>query len=471
MDKKEADRLMGLMPNRKFCPAPFLHTYINANNRGYKLCCMSHIVDRWDTQKSLKEQHESFWTGDIMKGIRQEFLEGKMPEACDWWCGRIEREEIFHKSDRLNFIQRFEREFSEDHMTPLKEIEWCIEHGSLTFRKPVDVDLRPSKLCNLKCRSCNSLWSNKIEEEVLANPEIQKWSHWDMVTQSKGSMERAKQIDWNDPNFDVISNLDMTNVVKLAMSGGETLIDPRVHQIIEKIVKNNQAKNMRLHFITNCTSLPSRIYELITEFKAVTFNISIDGIGKTDEYLRHGTRWDRKVDVFHKIFTLPNLHWAGVMHVFQPISAFQVKKNVEWFLKQSRRYPEFGEVTFNPIVDPWYLSVSWLDDDHKDWVRSQVQECIDEFYMTKREIRWFDWLHSELNKSQGDRAIRYANDFVRAELALNKIRGTNTLEIEPMLQRYFDRYDPSNITPSEHGRPAAQFDGKPKPTANFDGKS
>ena len=116
------------------------------------------------------------------------------------------------------------------------------------------------------------------------------------------------------------------------------------------------------------------------------------------------------------------------------------------------------------------MGVSWLDEDHKDWIREQVQECIVEFDMTEREQRWFDWLHSELNKTQGDRAERYANDYVRAELALNKIRGTNTLEIEPMLQRYFDRYDPENITPSEHGRPAAQFGGKPKPTASFDGK-
>lgn len=464
MDENEAKRLSSLMPNDKFCPAPFMHTYINANNRGYKLCCMSHIVERWDTQSPLKEQHEAFWTGETMQEIRQSFMDGEMPDPCKWWCGRIEDEGMYHKSDRLNFIKRYEKE------ELLKEVEWCIDHGTLNFKKAVDIDLRPSKLCNLKCRSCNSLWSNKIEEEVLANPELQKWSHWDMVTQSKGAMRRAEQIDWNDPNFDVISNLDLTNVVKLAMSGGETLIDPRVHNIVKKVVDSGQAKDMRLHFITNCTSLPTRIYDLISEFKSVTFNISIDGIGATDEYLRHGTRWDRKVDVFHKIFTFPNLHWAGVMHVFQPISAFQVKRNVKWFLEQSRHYEKFDGVTFNPIVDPWYLSVSWLDEDHKDWIRDQVQQCITEFSMDEREQRWFDWLHSELDKTQEDRATRYANDYVRAELALNKVRGTNTLEIEPMLQRYFDRYDPENITPSEHGRPAAQFGGKPKPTASFDGK-
>ena len=134
-------------------------------------------------------------------------------------------------------------------------------------------------------------------------------------------------------------------------------------------------------------------------------------------------------------------------------------------LEGSRKYPnKHNGVTFNPIVDPWYLSVSWLDDDHKDYIRQQVQECIVEFDMNKDEQQWFDLLHSELDKTQTDeRKVRYANDFVRAELALNKIRGTDTVTIEPMLQRYFDRYDAQNVT--EGLRPGAHFDGKPKPTA------
>ena len=48
--------------------------------------------------------------------------------------------------------------------------------------KPLDIDLRPSNLCNLKCRSCNTVWSTEIQKEVLANPEIQGWSHWDTIS-------------------------------------------------------------------------------------------------------------------------------------------------------------------------------------------------------------------------------------------------------------------------------------------------
>ena len=76
----------------------------------------------------------------------------------------------------------------------------------------MDIDPTLSKLCNLKCRSCNSLWSNQIEQEVLANPRNPGMSHWDMVTQSKNAMRKAQQIDYSDPKFDVVSNLDFSKV-------------------------------------------------------------------------------------------------------------------------------------------------------------------------------------------------------------------------------------------------------------------
>ena len=75
-----------------------------------------------------------------------------------------------------------------------------------------------------------------------------------MVTQSKNAMRKAQQIDYSDPKFDVVSNLDFSKVF-LKMSGGETLIDPRVYNIMKKIVDSGEAGNVRLHQITNCTSL------------------------------------------------------------------------------------------------------------------------------------------------------------------------------------------------------------------------
>ena len=43
MDKQDYDRLTKDLPTEKWCPGPFVHGYINANNRANKLCCMISI--------------------------------------------------------------------------------------------------------------------------------------------------------------------------------------------------------------------------------------------------------------------------------------------------------------------------------------------------------------------------------------------------------------------------------------------
>lgn len=462
IDEEEKDILLSKVPNKTFCPAPFLHSYVNANNRGFKLCCMSHVIDRWDNKSDLKPQHDAFWSGKIMQDIREKFLQGEFPDACKWWCGRWEDEGLFHKSDRLDFIKKYTNDLDVD----LTELTWSKTYGTEEYKKPIDIDLRPGKLCNLKCRSCNSIWSDKIEKEVLDNPEIQNWSHWDMIYKKDGVVDQSRILDWGDENFDVLSNFDFNNVYKLHISGGETLIDHRVLKILKKLCDQNIAEKMCLHIITNCTVLPSKTFNLLKNFKELTFNLSIDGVDATDEFLRDGTNWNKKEKVFNRIFEFENLRWAGILHVVQPVSVFQIKKNTKWFLEGFRKYEKYHNgVLFNPIVDPWYLSVSWLDEDHKDFVRKQMEECVTEFNMNDKEKSWFDVVYSELDKSQFERNTTYANDFVKAEKTLNKIRGTDTISIEPMLKRYFDRYDETNTTNTiAIGRPGAPFNGKPKPT-------
>ena len=167
--KKFKEHYENKVPNKSFCPAPFLHTHINVNNRGFKLCCMSHVIGRLDklSQTQLETELDNWWTSETMQEIRKSFLDGKMPSACDWWCGMWEKEEVKSNTDRLSFIRKYDDEFG--HI----DFDWDIKYGTKEYKRPVDIDLRPSKLCNLKCRSCNSNWSNKIEKEVLENPEIQ----------------------------------------------------------------------------------------------------------------------------------------------------------------------------------------------------------------------------------------------------------------------------------------------------------
>lgn len=459
---KELEEFKKFLPNNNFCTAPFMHTHINVNNRGFKLCCMSHVVGRFDDldKKPLEEKFNEWWTGKEMQDIRKQFLDGKMPSVCSWWCGKWEKEKVASNADRLAFTKKYKETFG--HLN----FNWSVKNGTEEFKKPIDVDLRPSKLCNLKCRSCNSIWSDKIEKEVLANPEIQGWSHWDNVTKSKANMERAKKINWEDPNYDIVSSLNLDKVLYLKMSGGETLLDTRVYRILKKIVDNGSSNKMKLHLIVNGTVFPERTKLLLKKFKHVRFNLSIDATESTEDYLRHGTKWENKLKVIDELF---NYGDVGILCTMQPIVLWEIRKTTEYFLSLKKKYGnKLKGVMYNSMVDPWYLHSGWLDKEDKDIIRDEIEQTIFFNKMNKDTLWWFDTVYTELNYDFKELNTKYANDFVKSNIALDKIRGTDTLKIAPFLKKYYDRYDKNNITDSSMFRPAAQFK-KGKPYAKYNG--
>lgn len=446
---------------KNFCPAPFLHTHMNVNNRGFKLCCMSHIIARFDNldTQPLQSTLDEYWTGEEMQEIRQQFLNGEMPEPCKWWCGMWDEKGVAANKDREAFIRKYE------HL----DVTYDVVHGTLEYKKPIDIDLRPSKLCNLKCRSCNSIWSDKIEKEVLEHPEIQGWSHWDNVTVSKINRHRAETIDWEDENYDIISSLNMDDVGWLKISGGETLFDPRIYKMLKKVADAGHAKDIKLHMIVNGTVLPNRWKVLLPQFKEVRFNLSIDGTGKVEEFLRDGTDWERKLKVIDDMFEIGTV---GILCTMQPVVMFNIEETMKFFISLHDKYGKrFRGVMMNSMVEPWYLHCGWLDQEDKEYIVETMEHMIFTERMEEKGIaHWFDTAFVEMEYDFGpEKNVTYANDFIYANNALEKIRGgTTVLDVCPELKKYYDRYDENNRTDSYGGnRPAAQFsEGKPKAKSN-----
>lgn len=437
MDKKDYDRLTKDIPTEKWCPAPFVHGYINANNRANKLCCMSKIVDRFDGLSDLGKQFDDFWRGEKMTGIRESFMNNKMPEPCEWYCGKYEDEEVYEESMRLQLLDKYDGVFD------YEELEINIPAGN-RYERPLDIDLRPGKLCNYKCRSCNTVWSSEIEKEVLANPQIQgeEW-YWDTITTSPTHMKLVRSIDWNNPNMDLLKSINLDNVRWLKMSGGETLIDPSVFGLWQRVVDSGHSKHIILHVLTNMSVFPGRAKELLKEFKAVSFNLSIDAIGPLEEYLRTGAKWEKQQKVWHQIFTeLPNIKFIGTNTVIQVPSIFSIIEWTDWIMENGTMYEKFSQLNYLPIVDPDYLCIGWLDDDHKEMIRKDLDHLNEKYKDYPRYISNLRKVYSELDRWSDDpeKREKECKKFVKHTRELDKIRNENILDHVPQLERYMNRW-------------------------------
>lgn len=242
-----------------FCIAPFVHMYVHGNE-GQRVCCMSteNTLVTDDTELDLKKR----WSNDYYKEFRKKFLRNEAPEVC---VKCYDLEKAGGKSDRMNFNDTY-----------MKFIEPNVETGN-QYDAPIDLDIRPGNLCNLKCRMCGPVSSSQLEKEITENSEVLS------PFLGKGTIRKSDVLA-HEYNIEfLLQSADKGNRIKFL--GGEPTIMPEVDKFLDILIEKEYF-DVPLHFTTNCTNNNKRFTDKLAKFNNVAFNYSIDGVDKVVEYIR-----------------------------------------------------------------------------------------------------------------------------------------------------------------------------------------
>ena len=132
--------------------APFVHMYVTPTESDEKICCQANYHNKGNPDWNLERR----WSNTDFQRIRQQMTdsprvaEGEIAHLCSR-C--IEQESAGVASDRTMFNENYQHIITD------------IVHGN-SLHSPLDLDLRPSNLCNLQCRMCNSSASSQIQKEI-----------------------------------------------------------------------------------------------------------------------------------------------------------------------------------------------------------------------------------------------------------------------------------------------------------------
>jgi len=265
--------IMAKFSETPFCPAPWSQIYYHLNSPS-----PCHII----RNHHLNMTPEEYLASDWLKNVKKDMMEGRVPTACQV-CKK--KEDLGMKSTRGAAWEYFNVGPEPEYETRwFSKFNWNENSPTEVFR----VELRFSNLCNMKCRMCDetssSEWAKeKLEHNMEFLPINKSMDRTESIIRTKyESVEGLKQVVMDSKVFN-----------KVCFTGGEPLLIKEYYEFLDFLIDNNMSHRVQLELYTNCSVYNPLFIDRIMKFQSVEFIMSIDGVGKTAEYIRAGTDWSK----------------------------------------------------------------------------------------------------------------------------------------------------------------------------------
>lgn len=309
--------------NESLCSYPWTSAAIRPNG-AVKPCCRYPHIDEIESHVDYPQARNTpYWDN-----LRDRMLNGEKIKGCH---GCYQDEANGLKSMRQYSLNKYLP--TNNTITPIRQLE-------VSF----------SNLCNLACAHCSSFFSTKwYSEDVKAGRKSKS-----------GILE-------NNFSFEL---WDLSQLTELKIIGGEPFMEQ--DQFINLMKKLDLSK-ITLQICTNGTMLPKdELKQLIEQCKIVKLQLSLDGLGATNDWYRWPSKFDNVIDIMlqyqqwwkeHKNIQL------SVHHVVNVLNVLELKEFVDYM---KNNFPNW-EIEWDWIRHPIWQQLSILPNDIKTELCSKFE--------------------------------------------------------------------------------------------------
>lgn len=369
----EYNRALNENSHKNFCILPFIH-FATTTEGHCRLCCKvsKHDVITKDNGEPFNVNRDSIdeiWNSNYMRDKRIRFLrDEQIPECKICW----QEEKTFYsewstkKKDELPSKRRKENQkWLHRPKTKLTE-----SFNDVVLNPKIRYfDIRLSNLCNLKCRMCWPHFSSQIskEQKQFADAGLPTW------------YKSYNVEEWNTEKLWHSLESSLLDIHEITFVGGEPTLHDEMYDLLEKLVSKNLSKNIRLKITTNLTNVQHRFLDVLHEFKNIVINGSIDGVNKTNDYVRHPSDWNTVEKNIIKLLEYPNVS-LNLTPVVQIYNMFNLHDLVKWYIQSWIKYKAGTRfsLSLDLLYDPSYLNVRMLNfTGRKQWYKKIYLTTLD----------------------------------------------------------------------------------------------
>lgn len=250
------------------------------------------------------------------------------------------------------------------------------------------LDYYPSNYCNYSCIMCSGgASSQRLTYEVN-------------LTNFK------KKLVLNDVDADFYDILKTVEIINF--TGGETLLQTQVHDLIDYLIQQDLAKNITITLLTNASSYPTVLIEKFKQFKNVVYTISVDGVGDVIEYQRRGAKWVTVEETCLRIVATPKIS-AVINYVLTAVNVFSFMNFVDWLCCTNLIHT--NKIYLSPVFRTQHLGMGALDQSQRDVVIDRLQAGKEKYSSELNCVNMIDQVVNIINTTPFDQS--YQQEFVR----------------------------------------------------------
>jgi len=216
-------------------------------------------------EKSMRD----IWNDDAMRQMRTNMLDDQPCKECS---DCYEQEEYGFASMRNNSNKNFGQH--------IDEVDATLPDGSTPNFQLHYWDVRFSNICQLKCRSCGSIFSSRWYDDDV--------KLWGRELRPRVQFAGRHEDDVWEQMQEHVPHLD-----QIYFAGGEPLIMEEHNRILNLLIEKGNT-NVRLIYNTNLNELrykKENVLDLWKQFPNVCVAASLDDMGARAEIIRSGTDW------------------------------------------------------------------------------------------------------------------------------------------------------------------------------------
>jgi len=399
--------------NNTICILPFNSLSIGATGN-QRLCCNSNNgLNGLDRPLPVTERTDIDWLDGIaLNRIRKSLLNNERIKECDR-CWELEDigQESYRQMSANPYTEyapkRYESIVNGDHSTVLEKLE---------------IDL--GNKCNLACRMCGPHSSSLFAEEYNKVNNIR-------ITPTSDS--------WlgNSKFFDLV-RANASTLKHIYILGGEPLIIPEQAELLDLLIELDVAKNIKLQYNSNITTIGNRWYETWDKFKFVEISASIDGTGGFYEYVRWPAKWDK---IYNNLKELklwasenPQKRQMAVHQTLSNLTMPNVEHSVELICRDLGIFIMYINVNYPESMSPWVLPASVRQTFAKN-AMNIYNDPINSKLVHSTTLHTFDKIYNS-----EDPSVELQQEFIKRMKYMDENRNQCLLDLHPWFEEWYNAY-------------------------------